>query len=369
MIKELPEKSATIDNITGLDDVLAAKAELNHVHIESDIEGLSTKLSEKASVYHNHSVSNITGLNTTLDGKADTSHNHNLSDLEEKSYNSLTDKPDLNTKVNVTDLAEVAISGDYIDLSNKPMIPDVASKADVTYVDDALASKANATHIHNVSEINSLQDILNGKANNTHNHNLANLSEKSYYSLTNRPNFAAVALSGSYNSLTDKPVSSALERVYLTNNITINNSSTFVDVFSIPVIANKKYKLFIVLPFNARATSGIKITMSGTQAYTARHETHYCTNSFASQDFTAGLTSDQSGGFVFYEKTGADVHITTSPSRPIAIKMDLFNGAFNQNINIQFAQSIATPEDTVIFGSQQYSGLYPMAYYEIMEVV
>ena len=43
----------------------------------------------------NLSISKIIDLTTTLSGKSDTSHNHNLNDLSEKSYNSLTDKPDL----------------------------------------------------------------------------------------------------------------------------------------------------------------------------------------------------------------------------------------------------------------------------------
>lgn len=43
----------------------------------------------------NLSISKIIDLTTTLSGKSDTSHNHNLNDLSEKSYNSLTDTPDL----------------------------------------------------------------------------------------------------------------------------------------------------------------------------------------------------------------------------------------------------------------------------------
>ena len=83
----------------------------------------------------------------------------------------LTEHQDISGKANVADLAEVATSGDYEDLMNKPTIPTVPTNV------SAFTNDAGYLTQH--------QDI-SGKAN------IADL--------------ATVATSGSYNDLTDKPV-------------------------------------------------------------------------------------------------------------------------------------------------------------------
>lgn len=94
---------------------------------QNQVQNLEADLGNKANVTHNHNQSDVSGLLTALAGKASTTHNHNLADLAEKSYNSLTDKPNLTLKANVSDLASVATSGDYNDLSNLPEISAAAS--------------------------------------------------------------------------------------------------------------------------------------------------------------------------------------------------------------------------------------------------
>jgi hypothetical protein len=69
----------------------------------------------------------------------------------------------------------------------------LSAKADKTYVDAELAKKADSTtlsgHTSNgtihVTQTN--KDNWNSKAEGNHNHNLADLAEKSYNSLTNKP--------------------------------------------------------------------------------------------------------------------------------------------------------------------------------------
>lgn len=247
------------------------------------------------------------------------SHNHNLADLSEKSYNSLTDKPDLSQlhnrqhsltstsdhipatgtdkgkflKTNATtgnpelvSLATVAETGSYADLSNKPNIPTktsdltndsgfISSESDPVWaseksgyfnktnddLDDiaegttnkhltaALKSQYDTAYVHSqsshpfgnvgtkeVDETNianqkilqynstsgkleyvdkpsgavwgsitgtlsnqtDLQTALDGKASTSHNHNLADLAEKSYNSLTDKPTIPT-----SHTQLTD----------------------------------------------------------------------------------------------------------------------------------------------------------------------
>jgi hypothetical protein len=52
-----------------------------------------------------------------------------------------------------------------------------------------------------ISDVTDLQDGLDGKSDTSHNHNLADLTEKSYNSLTDKPTL----FTGSYADLTSKP--------------------------------------------------------------------------------------------------------------------------------------------------------------------
>jgi hypothetical protein len=61
-----------------------------------DVNGLiSDSIATKSNIGHTHVVANITDLQDSLNTKSRTTHNHSLSSLSEKSYNSLTDKPNI----------------------------------------------------------------------------------------------------------------------------------------------------------------------------------------------------------------------------------------------------------------------------------
>lgn len=70
-------------------------------------EELEQGLAGKANTVHTHAISDVTNLQDQLNGKAAASHTH--------------------TAAQVSGLAEVATSGSYNDLSNKPSIPTVPS--------------------------------------------------------------------------------------------------------------------------------------------------------------------------------------------------------------------------------------------------
>lgn len=53
----------------------------------------------------------------------------------------------LATKADITTLSPVAMSGSYTDLTNTPPIPDISTKADITYVDTALSTKATTADV------------------------------------------------------------------------------------------------------------------------------------------------------------------------------------------------------------------------------
>ena len=124
-----------------------------------------TRLSKISNYDDTDIKTSITNINTKLDTKA------NKSELFSKSYNDLTDKPeipnldgyakltdipDITGKANKTyvdtELAKKAnkselFSGSYNDLTDKPTIPNVTGKADKTYVDTELAKKANKSEL------------------------------------------------------------------------------------------------------------------------------------------------------------------------------------------------------------------------------
>ena len=79
------------------------KADENHTHTSEDITDLQDKLNDKANTNHTHSHTDIDDWDTELSKKANSTHNHTVSQ--------------------VTDIAEVAKSGSYNDLSDKPTIP------------------------------------------------------------------------------------------------------------------------------------------------------------------------------------------------------------------------------------------------------
>lgn len=68
--------SHSTEDVTGLTDALAGKANASHTHAQSDVTGLTAALNGKANSTHTHSQSAITGLTEALSGKADASHTH-----------------------------------------------------------------------------------------------------------------------------------------------------------------------------------------------------------------------------------------------------------------------------------------------------
>lgn len=84
-------------------DALDKKANASHTHNQNDINGLTDALTGKANASHTHQQSDINGLSETLSGKANNTHKHTASDI--------------------TDIANVAKTGSYNDLTDKPAIP------------------------------------------------------------------------------------------------------------------------------------------------------------------------------------------------------------------------------------------------------
>ena len=104
-------------------------------------------------------------------------------------YNDLTNKPDLSHYVEDTDLATVATSGSYNDLSDKPEIPTV-NNAILTITQGGVTKGTFTANAGTDVTIN----LEAGGSGSTDWNNIAN-----------KPDFATVATSGSYDDLNNKP--------------------------------------------------------------------------------------------------------------------------------------------------------------------
>ena len=109
-----------------------------------------------------------------------------------------------------TDLASVATSGSYADLSNKPTIP---------VIDSALSSTST-----NGLQNKVIKTALDGKANSTHTHSASDITS----------GLATVATSGSYNDLSNKPTIPTVNNATLT----IQKNGTTVKTFTANASSN-----------------------------------------------------------------------------------------------------------------------------------
>lgn len=136
-----------------------------------DLEGKPSTFPPSA---HTQAISTITGLQDALDDKADVSMVENLSGADiplidggplsiAQQFNNLGGAvtAGLAEKADVADLAPVATSGSYDDLTGTPTIPSVAGLASEAYVDAAVAGKVGSGNgsITGVEQYASVEDL------------------------------------------------------------------------------------------------------------------------------------------------------------------------------------------------------------------
>ena len=157
-----------------------------------EIGGLSIKLSDVAT----------SGDYNDLINKPDIPRMPELSVVATTgNYNDLLDRPQIPS---IPSFAVVATSGDYNDLINKPDIPELPNLATV-------ATSGSYNDLSNKPEIPTLPTLsaiaTSGDYNDLINKPIFSTVATSgkYSDLTGRPTFATVATSGSYNDLINKP--------------------------------------------------------------------------------------------------------------------------------------------------------------------
>lgn len=174
---------------------LAGKANTKHTHTVAEITNLNSTLSgyvttatltaelaKKANASHTHTTAQITGLDTALAGKSPTGHTHTIA--------------------NVTNL-QTALDAKASNADLSSLEAEVTK--DLQDVNTALAGKANSSHTHTVSQITDMPKVVLSVNNITPasggNVNLG---------------LHAVATSGDYNDLRNKPSMPATPNAYIT---------------------------------------------------------------------------------------------------------------------------------------------------------
>jgi hypothetical protein len=180
-----------------------------------------------------------------------------------------TTEVDLADYAKTDDLADVAISGSYNDLSNKPTIPTAvtvdstitqggANPVEGGAIHTALAAKANASSLAAKANTADLASVafsgaysdLSGKPS------LATVATSGAYSdLSGKPNLATVATSGSYNDLSNKP---ALK--------TVATSGSYNDLSNKPTIPTVPSNITLGKRSGTNTQLTINVIDSGTPA-------------------------------------------------------------------------------------------------------
>ena len=136
-IKDFPLKVGA----TGAEDILIQDNGVTKRVKASEFLGASGS-ADLSDYYNKQETSNL------LATKSDISHSHNgVYAPTSHTHSEYATKTELNTKANKSDLATVATTGNYNDLTNKPTIPTV--DVNKSYVDTELAKKSDASHTHN----------------------------------------------------------------------------------------------------------------------------------------------------------------------------------------------------------------------------
>ena len=149
----------------------------------------------------------------------------NKNELPDVSNYVTKDTTELENYTLTSDLSEVALTGDYDDLSNKPVIPDVSQY--VTKDTTELENYTLTTSLSNVATTGSYTDLSNKPTIPTKTSDLNNDSgfiTKSVNDLTNytlTTNLSTVATTGSYADLSNKPT-------IPTKTSDLNNDSGFI---------------------------------------------------------------------------------------------------------------------------------------------
>ena len=162
-----------VDDVPGIREALAGKADKEHQHTTADIEDLDDVLDGKAPAEHAHAISDVRELQDVLDGKAPKAHTHTIAEIKDLIWS-------LDQKVSITDLeastkryASVKIAelvdGAPESLDTLREVADAFKEQDdaIQAVFVELGKRAMKSHTHPIGDVTGLQTALDGKASAT----------------------------------------------------------------------------------------------------------------------------------------------------------------------------------------------------------
>ena len=173
--------------------------------------------------------------NVTLSGNK-TSHDLGL--MPETTLAAVATSGDYDDLIDKPELAEVATSGDYDDLNNKPVIPDMTDYYNKTETDSLLDDKFDKDYVEWVPVVNQIAVGIVVRGIDSHGNYINTITNKGigpFYTESetdnllaqkaNSSSLAAVATSGDYNDLSNKPVIPSNNVVDISDQFTITKSS------------------------------------------------------------------------------------------------------------------------------------------------
>ena len=232
----------------------------------------NTLLEDKANSVHTHVVKDITDFPTIPTKVSELSNDSNFvtstelhdyatkNDLNSKqdalSEEQLSNIDSIPDKVNKSDLSNVATSGSYKDLLDKPVIPEGADLSDYYNkgeTDNLLNSKANTSDLAVVAKSGNYNDLINTPTIPTKTSELTNdsgyITSVSWEDVTSKPELSQVAISGSYSDLSGTPTIPTRTSQLINDSGFLTSSSGVITSVSWSDITNKPN-------FSTVATSG-----------------------------------------------------------------------------------------------------------------
>lgn len=178
------------------------------------------------------------------------------------SYNNLTDKPAIPTKtsqlqndsgfITSSGLATVATTGSYDDLTDKPTIPAAQVNSDWNS-SSGVSEILNKPNLAAVATSGSYDDLTNKPTIPAAQVNSDWNSNSGVSQILNKPNLAAVATSGSYNDLTNKPTIPDISPLTNTSCSVVKGSSMPTG-FPLPIVS--RYGKVVTVNFASQFPAG-----------------------------------------------------------------------------------------------------------------
>ena len=172
-------------DVTGLVEALANKALWDHEHDLSDFPDFTDAISNFAPRVHDHPMSQITDLAPALNAKSNTGHKHPSSDIEDINTLLATRAPASH------DHAISQVDGLQNALNNKSDSGHTHSISQVALLQNSLDGKANSTHFHQISDVTGLQDALDSAGRVTPNWTETDLTDPAF--IANKPTLGTAA--------------------------------------------------------------------------------------------------------------------------------------------------------------------------------